>query len=136
RSPRGIVAADLDGDGRPDIATTAPFHTNVYIFYNRSTPGAPSFAPVASLVTWYGARNLAAGDFDGDGRSDLVVAGPNHGLRQYRSLGGGAFQVVTNIAELSTISTDPLRFPKPVYSLKSFRPPGATKDQLIVTHAE
>lgn len=133
---RDIVAADFNADGRPDLAVAAPFQTNVHLFFNTSAPGAPSFQAATSLAAWRGARNLATGDFDGDGRADLVVAGPNHGLRQYRSLGNGSFQVVTNISEVNTNATDEYRFPKPVYSLEVSRPPGATRDHLVMTHAD
>src|SRR6185503_6165428 len=60
---RGIVAADLTGDGRPDLAVAAPYSGTVYLFINQGG----SFAPRQELLTWRGARNLAAGDFDGDG---------------------------------------------------------------------
>jgi FG-GAP-like repeat/FG-GAP repeat len=126
---RGIVAADLTGDDRPDIAAAAPYDGQVFLFVNVDG----SFGSPISLSTWNGARNLAAGDFDGDGHPDLVVAGTTNGLRQLRSTGGGGFDIVTNLTSLSAINLD---FPKPVYSMKTFRPEGAGRDELAVTHAD
>ena len=126
---RGIVAVDFTGDGRPDIAVAAPYAGKVFLFVNQG--GA--FGTPVSLTTWPGARNLAAGDFDGDGRMDLIVAGTTNGLRQMRGTGGGNFVTVTNLSILAAFNSD---FPKPVYSLGAFRPPGATRDELIVTHAD
>ena len=130
---RGIVCADLTGDGRADIAVAAPYAGNVYLFINQ---GGGLFAPAQTLPMWRGARNLTAGDFDGDGLVDLVVAGTTNGVRQLRSLGGGMFATATNVTELAGIK-DPLEegFPKPAYSLLAFRPPGATRDELVATHA-
>ena len=51
-------------------------------------------------MAWHGVRNLAAGDFDGDGRIDLVAAGPNNGVQQYRNMGGGSLSIVTNLVAL------------------------------------
>jgi hypothetical protein len=130
---RGIVAADVTGDGQVDIAVAAPYAGNVYLFVNQGA----GFAPAQTLPMWRGARNLTAGDFDGDGTNDLVVAGTTNGLRQLRSTGGGAFAVVNNVTEPAGTNYDmEAGFPKPVYSLRPFRPAGATRDELIATHAD
>jgi hypothetical protein len=130
---RGIVCADFAGVGRTDIAVAAPYAGNVYLFINQ---GGGVFAPAQTLPMWRGARNLTAGDFDGDGLTDLVVAGTTNGLRQLRSMGGGAFTTVTNVTEPAGTNYDlEAGFPKPVYSLRAFRPPGATRDELVATHA-
>lgn len=92
---------DVDGDGFGDLAVGAPEHSNpepgegrVYVFFGR----AGGFDPTR---TWtlepnrpglrFGAKVAAAGDFDGDGRSDLWVAtAPGDGpgtVALYRSRG-------------------------------------------------
>jgi FG-GAP-like repeat len=130
---RGITCADFNGDQHPDIATAAPNATNVFLFFYQA-PRA--FSAATPLPSWYGARNLTAGDFDGDGLNDLAVAGPNLGLRQYRGLGDGKFQIVTELPALNSAVTAGGDFPKPVYSLKTLRPPGSLRDELVATHAE
>ncbi|HUB09041.1 MAG TPA: VCBS repeat-containing protein [Myxococcales bacterium] len=73
------VAADFDGDGRPDIAVAA---RELYVLHNRgggAFDGPTAYATELSVASW-----LAAGDFDGDGRIDLAVgnylgAGPRLG---------------------------------------------------------
>lgn len=90
----GVAIFDADGDGRQDIAFTCgtawsgePFasppvagQSSVHLFLNTTphTPGAQiSFAEAVDCgltSTIYG-MGIAAGDFDGDGRTDLYVTG-------------------------------------------------------------
>lgn len=128
---RGIIAADFNGDGLPELATAAPYDGVVFIFINQ---GRGVFSAPTELTAWAGARNLVAGDFDADGHQDLVVAGPTVGLRQYRGLGDGTFEEETTLDALN-VTTDSWSFPKPVFSLKTYRALGASTDQLLVTHA-
>lgn len=126
---RGIIAADLNADGRPDIAVAAPYGGKVFLFFNQGgTFGTPVILPA-----WEGARNLASGDFDGDGLNDLVIGGTTNGLRQLRGTGGGNFLTVTNLSSLSATNDE---FPKPVFVLGVFRPPGASRDEVVATHAD
>jgi hypothetical protein len=135
-SLRGLVAADLNGDGRPDLAVAAPFQSRLFLFHFAMVGGVKDFSAAQSVPTWPGARNVEAGDFDGDGITDLAVAGPDNGLRQYRGQSDGSFLAVTNVSALSFHFLEPSKFPKPVYSLKHFRPPGSNRDWLAATHAE
>ncbi|MFN3409183.1 MAG: FG-GAP-like repeat-containing protein [Limisphaerales bacterium] len=73
-----VIAADLDGDGRKELIVAAGLR--VRIFGGRAELGsfttnsvAPPFdLPLSSLPS-----DLVSGDFDGDGRSDLVVSVPS-----------------------------------------------------------
>src|SRR5205809_1799436 len=127
---RGIVCADLTGSGRRDIAVGAPYDGKVFLFVNQ---GGGTFT-LTNLAAWVGARDLAAGDFDGDGLLDLAVAGTTNGVAHFHNLGGGVFELVTNIVSIGT--TDDLDFPQPAYYLKSFRPADATKDELVAARAQ
>lgn len=75
--PKGLVVADFNGDGKPDIAVSN-FDTNtIAVFLNDGTGnfGAPVVTPVqltSSLGLNVGA--LAVGDFNQDGKPDLVVS--------------------------------------------------------------
>jgi hypothetical protein len=127
---RGLACADLTGDGRRDIAVGAPYDGKVFLFINQ---GGGAFT-ATNLPAWRGARDLAAGDFDGDGLSDLAVAGTTNGVAHFRSLGGGAFELKTNVVAIGTSDDDD--FPQPAYYLRVFRPPGAAKDELAAARAQ
>jgi hypothetical protein len=72
---RLLVSMDFDGDGAPDIATADSGLGQIDILLNL---GDGTFAPAMVLATPPNARDLAAGDVDGDGNVDLILvrAGP------------------------------------------------------------
>lgn len=73
--PYFIAIGDLDGDGKPDIASPNDISGNVSIFRNLSTAGTISFAPKVDITTGSSPKDIAIGDIDGDGKVDMVVAG-------------------------------------------------------------
>ena len=75
--PKGVVVADFNGDGKPDIAVSN-FDTNtVAVFLN---DGLGNFAaPIVTTVQLTSSLglnvgSLVVGDFNEDGKADLVVA--------------------------------------------------------------
>ena len=71
--PKGVVVADFNGDGKPDIAVSL-FDTNsIAVFLNQGTGtfGTPIMTAV-QVSNNIGA--LAVGDFDEDGKQDLVLS--------------------------------------------------------------
>ena len=82
----GIVSADFNGDGLPDLAATGEGGT-VSVSLRRPTGG---FAPAtAGYPAGQEPRHLATGDFNGDGRPDLAVA---------NDAGGGVTVLLRNAA--------------------------------------
>jgi hypothetical protein len=74
-SPFKVVVADLDGDGKPDLAAANTYAGTVSVYLNTSpTGGAISFAANVDFGTGNFPEGMAIGDLDGDGKPDLVVA--------------------------------------------------------------
>ncbi len=74
-TPRGVVATDIDGDGRPDIVLTSYSYPNntIAVYLNNGEVGKPSFYPVAGF-TYTTGQYTSVCDVDGDGKADLVAA--------------------------------------------------------------
>lgn len=76
--PVAIAIADFDGDGKPDLAVANSGSNNISIFRNTATLGSitsSSFATKVDFSIGTFIKSLAVGDFDDDGKIDLVTVG-------------------------------------------------------------
>ncbi|MCA9310530.1 MAG: VCBS repeat-containing protein, partial [Phycisphaerales bacterium] len=67
----GVDIADLDGDGDIDAAFSTWYPAAINILHN---DGAGNFTVVDTFTTGPEPRDVAIGDFDGDGRPDIAAA--------------------------------------------------------------
>jgi len=73
-SPERVATGDFDGDGKSDMAVANGLSGTVSVFRNISTAGTISFAAKTDYATGFNSRGVGVGDFDGDGKPDIVVA--------------------------------------------------------------
>ena len=139
---RGITSGDFNGDGRPDIATAAPYSGRISVFLSGA---GMTFAAPVTINAWRGVRNLIAADLDGDGDNDILAAGPDGTtsmwsnstarLVPYYRNGGGGFTAGAALTP-GSIMTWSDEFPRPVFALAVLPPlPGTSAQRVILTHA-
>ncbi len=74
--PRMVITGDLDGDGKPDIATNNTIAESISIFRNTGSAGMIAFAPKVDFAIGQITGNseyLAMGDLSGDAKPEIVV---------------------------------------------------------------
>ncbi len=72
--PRSVAIADIDGDGKLDLAVANYSSNTISVLRNTGVSGTVSFAAKADYATGSNPQSVATGDVDGDGRPDLAVA--------------------------------------------------------------
>jgi hypothetical protein len=72
--PSAVAIADLNGDGRPDLAVADATDNSVSLLLSTSLPStAPAFAPAFNVSTVRNPQGIAILDVNNDGAADLVV---------------------------------------------------------------
>jgi hypothetical protein len=94
-----IAAADLNGDGKPDLVVAnqgGPTPNDVSVLLNL---GGGAFAPPVNYGLGGGAGSVAIADLNGDGKPDLAVAKRNSdNVRVFLGVGNGTFAPPTEFA--------------------------------------
>jgi hypothetical protein len=88
--PFAIVAADLDHNGKTDLAVTNPTAGRISLYFGA---GDGSFSAPRHIDTGKQPRGIVAADFNGDETADLAVAATRHDeVVVHLGAGGGTFQ--------------------------------------------
>lgn len=119
-TPQAVAVADLDGDGRPDVAAVSSSGA-VSILRNTTPAGAtvPSFTPHAEFPTSFVPTSIAIADFNADAKPDLAVATagsvvsvllntttPGSGIPTFSdavnmAMGAGVYAISVSVADLN-----------------------------------
>jgi len=93
-----LIAADLNGDGRPDLAGLGASGAAVLL-----GNGDGTFQPIANYPVFSWSQALTAGDFNSDGRVDLMVTinDINIGLSLLTGRGDGTFNPAVHFPNTS-----------------------------------
>ena len=125
-NPWSVDIGDLDGDGKPDIATSNIADSSVSIFQNASTSGSVSFLGKVDFRTGFNPLNIAIKDVDGDGRPDLVVT----------NSGGSTVSILKNISTYGNISfAQKIDFASGTQGLAIADVDGDGKPDLVITNS-
>ncbi len=116
--PVSSVVADLDGDGKPDLALGNNTGNSISVYRNTSTSGvidASSFAAKVDFATETVTRQVIIADMDGDGKKDLIVTSADvvsifRNISTVGSLNSGSFATkvdfATGVQPTGVVATD------------------------------
>src|SRR5262245_20458086 len=88
-SPKAVVVADFNGDGKPDIAVANAGSGNVSILIGN---GDGTFRPALTFDTGVGYTSIAVSDVNNDGVPDLAVWAVPGSLSILLGSGDGSLQ--------------------------------------------
>jgi hypothetical protein len=93
-SPAYLSFADIDGDGKVDVAFNHINYSTVSILKNKSTPGVVLFSGNTDFFVGQMPSTLVLADLDNDARPDIISAGS----------GGSALSILRNLVPNPYIS--------------------------------
>ena len=70
-----IAAADIDGDGKPDLGETNGGNNSIYIYHNTSSIGSFSFSAPTGYGTTPATGVVVFNDMNGDGPPEMIALG-------------------------------------------------------------
>jgi hypothetical protein len=76
---RGLAIEDMDGDAKPDILLSRSLKGAVMLLKNNSSPVVFDFQLTPAYAVAQSPNSVTTGDFDGDGKPDLVTTNPDNG---------------------------------------------------------
>ena len=95
QAPTSVIVADLNNDGKPDVAVGGT--NGIALLANTSTPGNIAFTTPPPLIGTMGVTALAVGALDASGKPDIVATGS--------TFGQGQVQVLTNLGNFNFVSS-------------------------------
>ncbi len=95
--PGNLISADLNGDNILDLVTANALvsASNVSVLLGNGTGG---FGSATNFAAGNAPRSLATGDFNGDGKPDLLVGNSPAKVSVLISDGAGSFAVPVNVS--------------------------------------
>jgi VCBS repeat protein/centrosomal CEP192-like protein/FG-GAP repeat protein len=98
-SCNALAVADLNGDGKPDVAIAAILGIDILLNNGNGTFGAAAYyaSGIGGAVPGGG---IAIGDLNGDKKPDVAVTELNIGVIVYLNQGGGTFAAKSSVGDV------------------------------------